>query len=224
MNSKTFLFVAVLLPVLTLAQETKEETFWKWFVQNQDELFHYEKDQKAVFDRLANAMKKVHADLTFEFGPIQENGAREFIISAGGVKAAFPSVESLHAAAPKLSKWTVLKFRQRRFPINDLEFSGRTVKSDDVHYVIFKDDDPKKVGIMIFFDGYSEKNKSVWGQMGYLFLDEALGEYDVETHVGAIVFFDRKSKYFEHARPLSELPSHFDERLNRNSNVAKDGK
>ncbi len=71
----------------------------------------------------------------------------EFVISAGGIKAAFPSVEALHAAAPKLPKWTILKFRQRRFPINDIEFANKKVKSSDVHYTIFKDDDPKKVGI-----------------------------------------------------------------------------
>lgn len=123
-------------------------------------------------------------------------------------------MEALHAAAPKLKNWTFLKFRQRRFPIHDVEFAGRTVKSADVHYALFKDQDPKKVGIMIFLDGYTEEEKGkVWGQIGYLFLDEALGEFDVETHVGAIAFFNRDSKYFEHARPLSELPSHFDEKI-----------
>lgn len=62
-------------------------------------------------------------------------------------------------------------------------------------------------------DTQRRKKKKWGGQIGYLLLDEALGEYDVETHVGAIVFFNRISKYFEHARPLSELPSHFDEKL-----------
>lgn len=85
-----------------------------------------------------------------------------------------------------------------------------------MHYAIFKDEDPRKLGIMIFLDGYTEQEKrSVWAEIGYLFLDEALGEYDVETHVGAIQFFDRKSKYFKQASPLSELPAHFDEKLGR---------
>ncbi|MEZ5433329.1 MAG: hypothetical protein R3F31_19640 [Verrucomicrobiales bacterium] len=206
------------------AKDTKEETFWKWFEKNQDDLYHFEKDTEAVFDRLAAAMNKVHDDLTFEFSPVREDGTREFVISAGGIKAAFPSVESLHAAAPKLPRWTILKYRQRRFPINDIEFADRKVKSSDVHYAIFKDDDPKKVGVMIFLDGYTEEDKgSVWGQIGYLFLDEALGEFDVETHVGAIVFFDRDSKYFEHARPIAELPSHFDEKLGRQTDSEQGG-
>lgn len=224
MKLAALILVAALLPMTLFAKDTKEQVFWKWFESNQDDLFHFERDREAIFDRLSGALNKVHRDLTFEFSPVRKDGTREFAISAGGIKAAFPSVEALHAAAPKLPKWTILKYRQRRFPINDLEFAGRKVKSADVHYAIFKDEDPKKVGIMIFLDGYTEKEKgSVWGQIGYLFLDEALGEYDVETHVGSIVFFNRESKYFEHARPLSELPAHFDEKLGRKKSSEPDG-
>lgn len=206
------------------AKDTKEQEFWKWFEKNQEDLYHFERDQDAVFDRLAKALQSVHSDLTFEFGPVREDGKREFVISAGGIKTAFPSVAALYAAAPKLPRWTIVEFRPRRFPLNNIEFGGRTVKSGDVHYALFRDDDPTKVGIIVFLDGYTEKDKgSVWGQIGYLFLDEALGEYDVETHVGAIVFFNRESEHFRHARPLSELPAHFDEALARRRGNEPDG-
>lgn len=204
------------MPFGLFGSKTNESQFWDWFERNQDDLYEFERDREAIFDRLTTSLGKVHPDLTFEFSPIRDGGQREFVISAGGIKDAFPAVEALHAASPKLSRWTFLKFRQRRFPINDLEFAGKKIRSEDVHYAIFKDENPEKVGIMIFLDGYRDEDKgSLWGQMGYLFLDEAIGEYDVEMHVGAIVFFDRDSKYFEHARPLAELPGHFDERLGR---------
>lgn len=199
-------------------KQTKEQSFWKWFKKNEVDLYHFDADTEAVFDRLSVALQEVHPDLTFEFSPIHKDGTREFVISAGGIKAAFPSVEALHTAAPKLTKWTFLKYRQRRFPLNDLELAGRKVKASEVHYAIFKDEDPTKLGIMVFLDEYSEDEKEkLWAQIGYLFLDEALGEYDVEMHVGAIIFSDRNSKYFEHARPLVELPSHFDDRLGQHS-------
>jgi len=224
MKLAALILIAALLPMTLFAKDTKEHAFWRWFETNQDDLLHFERDREAIFDRLAGALNRVHSDLTFEFSPVRKDGTREFVISAGGIKAAFPSVEALHAAAPKLPKWTILKYRQRRFPINDIEFADRKVKSANVHYAIFKDEDPKKVGIMIFLDGYSEKEKGkVWGQIGYLFLDEALGEYDVETHVGAIVFYNRESKYFAPARPLSELPAHFDEKLGRRKPSEPDG-
>lgn len=68
---------------------------------------------------------------------------------------------------------------------------------------------------MVFLDGYAESDHGTWGQIGYLFLDQALGEFDVESHVGAIVFSDRESRHFQHARPLAELPRHFDESLGK---------
>lgn len=224
MKSAAIALIPIFFTMPLFATEAKEDVFWKWFEKNQDTLFNFEKDRERTFDRLGAAMSKVHQDLTFEFGPIRNDGTREFIISAAGIKTAFPAVESLFAAAPVMPKWKILKYRQRRLPIHDLEFGATKVKSSEVHYAIFKDSAPDKVGVMLFMEGYTEKDgNSEWRQIGYLFLDEALGEFDVETHVGAIAFFDCKSQYFEHARPLAELPSHFDELLGRpTTNVLKE--
>src|SRR4030095_14054404 len=94
------------------AGATPEEDFWKWFENNEAALFDFEKDQEAVFDRLAAALHRVHPDLTFEFGPKHDN-RREFVISADGIKDAFPKVISLHTAAPRLPRWTFIRFRPR---------------------------------------------------------------------------------------------------------------
>jgi len=83
-----------------------------------------------------------------------------------------------------------------------------TASADDVRYLLAKDGD--KVGVVLFFDGYSENEKSTFGQIGYLFLDEALGEYAMETRVGFVEFQSRSSQYFERSRPLVELPAQFD--------------
>ena len=188
---------------------TPEERFWKWFEQNDDMLFDFERDRDVVFDKLASAMGKVHPDLTFEFSPVRENGTREFVISAGGIKAAFPVVETLFDAAPVLKNWLFVKYRPRRYPLNDLQYGGKSIAAEDVHYKMFKDGG--KVGLVLFFDGFEEVENQVYQNMGYLFLDEALGEYDIETKVGFIEFRNRESEEFEGARPLLELPVHFDE-------------
>jgi hypothetical protein len=209
-----YIFALMLMGFFNLpifASDTKEAVFWKWFQKNEDRLFLFEKDRDKVFDDLANALNKVNWDLTFEFGPISKDGRREFVISAGGIKAAFPAVEALYTAAPKMQRWIFVRFRPRRMPINDLDYANKKVRARDVYCLLLKDENPEKVGIMIFLDGYKEEDKkSVWGQIGYLFLDEALGEYDVETKVGVIVFQSRESKYFEQAHPLPELPKDFD--------------
>ena len=83
------------------------------------------------------------------------------------------------------------------------------VKADDVRYLLAKDGD--KVGIVLFFDGYSEKEKNTYGQIGFLFLDEALGEYTMETQVGFVEFQGQDSELFAKSYPLRDLPEKFDE-------------
>src|SRR2546430_2554116 len=91
-----------------LAGENKEALFWRWFQKNDDRLFAFEKDRDKIFGELTTAINKVQRNLTFEFGPVRQDGRREFVISAGGIKTAFPAVDALHAAAPKLKRWTFL--------------------------------------------------------------------------------------------------------------------
>jgi len=190
------------------ARASNEESFWKWFVANEARLFAIERHQEAVFDELGKEMSRVNSDLTFEFGPIK-NGKREFVISAGGIKSAFPAVEALYSKAPILPRWSWVKYRPRRLPLSDIEFGGRSVKAKDVRYLLAKDGG--KVGIVLFFNGYRDAEKNVFGQIGYLFLDEALGEHAVETQVGFIEFQSPDSKYYLQSRPLTELPTQFDE-------------
>ena len=91
---------------------SKEQKFWAWFKQREEMLFNFERDQERIFDKLDEALSIVSPRLTFEFGTI-ENGAREFVISADGVKAEFATVEALAAAAPALPQWKIVKFRHR---------------------------------------------------------------------------------------------------------------
>src|SRR5438128_2325080 len=95
------------------------QEFWNWFVR-QEELFTFDPDNETerekLFDRLAIELQKIHPNLTFEFGPNEPR--REFIISADGIKRAFPAVASLVEAAPPLDRWQVIAFRPRRIPLN----------------------------------------------------------------------------------------------------------
>jgi hypothetical protein len=197
------------------ARASGEEAFWKWFAANDERLFSFERNQEAIFDELSGRMRRVNDELTFEFGPVKD-GKREFVISAGGIKSAFLSVEALYAKAPSLPRWIWVKYRPRRLPINDLKYGGKSVKADEVRYLLAKDGD--KIGIVLFLPGYNEGEKGVFGQIGFLFLDEALGEYSIETQAGFIEFQGHDSKYFAQSRPLEELPAHFDELAGRKAN------
>jgi hemoglobin-like flavoprotein len=187
----------------------REKAFWKWFAKEEEQLFNFEQDQDRVFGRLGVALANVAPELTFEFGP-NRDGVREFIISAGGIRAAFPTVVSLVDAAPSLPHWNFVKFRPRRNPIMELRYANKTVDPKTVQFSLLTNG--RELGLYLYFDGYDEKEKAVWGQIGYLLLDEALGEYDVETKVGLIEFHGAGARHDVARFPLPRLPELFDEK------------
>lgn len=147
-------------------------------------------------------------NLTFEFGP-DIDGVREYVISAGGIRNSFHAVEALAEGAPDLPRWKITKYRPRRPDLGRLQIGEQMIDPQDVEFALDRDGD--RVGLFLFIDGYSESNSKLWGQVGFLFLDVALGEYDVETKVGHIDFKPYAFKTELERRPLTELPAHFDE-------------
>jgi hypothetical protein len=186
-----------------------EEAFWKWFLQHEVELFDLDpgdvSDRERIFDELARELLKVDPDLVFEFGPNEPR--REFVISAGGIKKAFASVVSLVDAAPPLNRWQIIAFRPRRAPSNVVEFRGKRVDPREVQFSLL--DNGKIAGVNLFIPGFREGD-SDWKQIGYLLLDDILGEYDVESRLGLIKMLSPSTQTDEERYSLSELPARFD--------------
>jgi hypothetical protein len=143
--------------------------------------------------------------LTFEFGP-KDGNRREFVISADGIRDAFTKVESLFASAPPLPKWKLIKFRPRREPA-DLEYHKVLVKVDSVSVLL--QPDGQRAGLTVVIPAYTKAAHQSYLALAFLFLDQALGEYDVETRVGSISV-QAPSAVTTNALPLRELPKAFD--------------
>lgn len=187
--------------------------FWHWFDVHQDELFDFrvgEMDQERIFDDLSERLGRVHRHLTFEFGPRVDQ--REFVISAGGIREAFSAVTSLVAAAPKLDRWHITAFRPRRSPLNSVQIGEISVHPDDVEFSLLTKG--SVIGIYLFLPGFREGNV-VLNQVAYLMLDDALGEYDVETKVGLIKMMPPEAPRTTRRYPFPELPSLFDQLASR---------
>lgn len=161
---------------------TPEAVFWQWFQKNEDAMFDVERDRERNFERLAAELHKVHPALAFEFGP-RNPRRRDFVISADGKRAAFSEVERLHAAAPLLPKWNVIKFRQRGAAV-DLEYMGMSVKADSVKAILTPGRD--KLDVAMIIPGCSDAERETYTGIAFLMLDKVLGEYDVETRIGTI--------------------------------------
>lgn len=189
-----------------------EEAFWNWFVLHESELFNLrldrEEERERIFDELAAQLQKVHPDLTFELGLGPHEARREFVISAGGIKRAFPKVSSLAGAAPPLDRWKVIGFRPRRNAVNVFEFRGKRVDPKDVQFTLLSNG--KMLGVRLFIPGYQETDADM-KQIGYLLLDESLGEYDVESRLGLIEMLSPETRTEGPRHPFAELPKQFDE-------------
>jgi hypothetical protein len=158
------------------------------------------------FWRTRAATSELDPDLVFEFGPTEPK--REFVISAGGIKRAFPAVVSLVASAPTVDRWRITGFRPRRTPVSTVEFHRKRVDPKDVQFTLISNGEV--VGIRLFIPGHPETDSDL-RQIGYLLLDEALGEYDVESHLGPIEMLPTVSHTDEQRYSFAELPHKFDE-------------
>lgn len=188
-----------------------QEQFWNWFRMHENKLFDFESNQEAIFDEISTNLQAVDSDLSFEFGPIFD-GKREFAISASGIRRAFPAVLNLVEAAPRLERWKITAFRPRRDPLYEIELRGMKVSPDKVEFALLNKG--SEIGIYLFIPSYTDRDPD-YKQLGYLLLDNALGEFDVETKIGMIKLFPWDSSLSIKRYPWHELPGRFDELIKR---------
>jgi len=186
--------------------KNKYKEFWLWFKNKSNEIFNFENNEDNILDKLHYELHKINENLTFEFSPINNN-KREFIISADGIREAFNDVEKLFETKPLLDKWEIIKFRQRGDINNYITINNISVYPENIRYLLFPHD--KKIELILYIKNYNI-NQEVNKQIGYIFLDNALGEYDVEMKIGGIKFCDYNTEYFEQSSSIETLREDFD--------------
>ena len=190
-------------------QKTDEEKFWNWFCKNSQMIYDFEENQEVIFDKIQEQLHKINPNLTFEISSVK-NGKRDFVISADGIIEVFPFVEKLYSARPELEEWNFVKFRPRRKIDNSIRIGNKELNPADIKFMFIQDDSDGKIGIVLFMNGYNENEIEVYDQIGFLFLDEALGEYDTETYIGNIILQGFDSDYFDKSVGIELLSNEFD--------------
>jgi len=158
------------------------ELFWKWFLKNSDKYFYFENNQYELFKQLKMQLNSIDSNLVFEFSPILNDGKREFVISADGIKSSFPSVIRVVKSAPLLSNWKIIAFRQPRREISQVNYDNLVIKYEDVYFRFAKDND--QVALELNIRGFYESPE--WTGAVFILLDSILGEYHAEMSLSAI--------------------------------------
>jgi hypothetical protein len=175
--------------------------FWTWFQKNAAEL-HAEADLRKVMERISAELAKVDKDVFAEIGG--DAKTRMLVISVDGKKALFPKVQAIQAAAPAVDGWKIVAFRQRSTPGDMAKFQlgGKTLDPAQIKLVAKADGD--KLDIDVYMPSFT--NHDEMAQIGFIVLDHTVGEYDMETRIGAIEFLPIE-KAPAAARPLADLPA-----------------
>src|ERR1700733_14635278 len=153
-----------------------EERFWNWFSKNSDKYLHFENDQDHLFQELKVELEKMDSNLTFEFSPVFEDGTREFVISADGIKSSFPTVINLVDYAPALKNWKIIAFRQPHKEITQINYQSLNLDLKDIFFRYTKDNG--KIGLELHMRGFYESPE--WTGISFVLLDTVLGEYNAE--------------------------------------------
>jgi hypothetical protein len=158
-------------------------------------------------DRIQEKLQSIDSHLGCEL-LLGSGPKRDLFLSAGGIEEGFPWVEALYAAAPQFARWNIMKFKQRKGRAGVVRLEGLTFSDENVFFRMFAD--RGKIGIHLFFAEFDPRLFQVFGEVGFIFLDRLLGEFDVAMKVGEIDFVALTNGNPRELRPLKELPDAFD--------------
>lgn len=192
--------------------------FWTWFVEHESRLREIKLDSSGAVSEanmgriieLGEACTKIDDDLSLEIEEESDSPFRKLVISANGISDVFPVVEAVVDSSPALPHWLVVKYRQRQKVFHPLSLKGRTVKPEQVRFGVAHNKSTGEFGIYIFMPGYSPTEREIWQHIGFIFLDLALGEFDVATKVRCVEFEDERALPGVQRVTIEELPRVFD--------------
>ncbi|MCG8400650.1 MAG: hypothetical protein MJA84_03545 [Firmicutes bacterium] len=179
-----------------------EEQFWEWFKKKSNQFYYFEKNQSTLFQSLKTELDKIDPNLVFEFSPILEDGKREFVISADGIRESFPSVINLANNAPNMDLWKIVAFRQPKKEVSQITYENLNIKLDDIFFKYGKNNG--KIDLELNIRGFQESPE--WTAAVFIILDNVLGEYDTEMNLSYIDKKELDEKEVNSLFPITDLP------------------
>ncbi len=186
-----------------LRGEDEIASFWRWFGKNAGRIRAAvdRQDQSVTIHELGRRIAKAAPGVVHEIGK-PDNETVELIFSADGMKAGVPGVLALMERAPRLDRFLFTAFRPRH-PGCSLKINDETYTPGELRYVSAADEAVLHLRIFVPGDHPERARETI----GFLLLDQVLGEYDVMTGLGRIDFV---SEAIDEGEPLTSLAAEFD--------------
>ena len=192
---------------------------WRWFECNEERIFNIELDEhnlvsKRHMDRILEieqACGKVDSDVGLEIAANDSgDGRRTLVITAGGIERAVPFVQRMFELAPVMTRWRIVKFRQRELVCSKVALHGNVINPDDLLFCLDRHCDTGEFSVRVFMPDYEETAESIWEKVGFVILDSILGEIDVIYKIKGVTFFEIDSKTGVKKLSLHEFVKSFD--------------
>ncbi|MFZ5440586.1 MAG: hypothetical protein ACOZQL_11295 [Myxococcota bacterium] len=186
-----------------------DAAFWAWVRAHLAELQQVKTGREPVTAELTAQLEKIEPGLVFELGVGHE--PFEFIISADGSVERFATVKRLVAAAGELPGTKVIAFRPRK-DIDGFSMTLGTQKlgGSSLWFTAQKDQKPGLIAVTVYVEGMTGELPEPVRNAAFMLLEAAVGEFDLETKIGAIDIVAAPEKPAPPLRKLKELPAVID--------------
>ena len=191
--------------------------FWRLFAANEATFRGLTDMPPAEAERnlklLLKPLHAYHPGLELLFGR-PEPGRYDLIISAGGVREAFPEVDDLMTQAPELPDWHVIALKPPVPETSVIEVGGQRFDRDLITFAVVEvPDEPEALAIHVFHEPYPEELQERHHLATFLLLDFLLGERSVAEDIRYVETRPLPRDLPTNVlRPLSSLPTLIAER------------
>jgi len=156
--------------------------FWNWFCTNEAEFPTTSEFDEAFGTQLSDELGKIEPDLVYEIAT-PNDGQKELIISADGIKDHIATVRGLVESAPALEDWEIIAFRPRMDDYSrfTLDFGERQFDPREIW--CWSQIEDGCFDLIIYHPNYSDEERNLLVNGTYILLDMAIGEFDVMTGI-----------------------------------------
>jgi hypothetical protein len=162
--------------------------FWDWFVEHHHKyLFLNEMEEKVknlAIDELLDQLHQYSEYLSFEVNSHPKDFNVDLVISADAAVGHFGAVDRLVEAAPAISPWRFVKFRQPQRSGRVIHIDGREFNASKIVFLpLSMTGKPDAVAVRICYPDYTEEEHALFVKATYLLLYAIIGEEAVALDI-----------------------------------------
>ncbi len=183
--------------------------FWAWWATARDQVAQSIADGSVQthVDAITSQVQALHPNMAWELAPGQSAQHSLIVTPEGNAELRAIAARWLEAAPPADAVWEYHASRQPS-ELHVLELAGTRVNLAEVRAVTSWDANRNLLDVQLWHPAFATVPDPVRAQVSFLFLDNLLGEDDVERWIGSIDPSDAAAGGVSPADVLAEVESH----------------